>query len=176
MGWLRVILGVVVLFAGRELFWLFVGVVGFVFGVDLISVLLANLPYWAVVLAGVVVGALSAALAMGLQRPIASLAGFLVGGYTVEGLIAGFSWEPHLVAWTPFIAGGVVGAIATFVLYDWALIVLSSLLGASLIIGETSLDPIVTAFLYLLIACAGIAAQSGFHRHRRSRRPIEPDG
>lgn len=166
MGWLRILLGVCVLLAGRELFFVFVGVVGFVFGVDLASVLLAGSPYWVIVIAGVLTGVVFGALAVALQRPAAILVGFLVGGYTVNGILAGFSWDPGMIVWIPFLAGGVVGAVATAVLYDWALIVLSSLLGTSLVVGEATWNPILVAAVYVALSILGIVVQARFRRGR----------
>jgi hypothetical protein len=72
--------GIALLLAGRRLFWLFVGVVGFFAGLRFALQVLgprADLR-WIVALAA---GLLGIVLAIALQRLAVALAGFFVGGY-----------------------------------------------------------------------------------------------
>jgi hypothetical protein len=59
----------------------------------------------------------------------------------------------------PFVFAGIVGGVLLSLMFDWALIVLSSLAGALLVIREINLDPLVNVFLLFLLAGIGAAIQ-----------------
>jgi hypothetical protein len=64
-----IILGLAVLVLGRKLFWLFVGVAGFVFGLNLATELLGGEQAdWLILAAGLAVGLLGAVVAIVVQR------------------------------------------------------------------------------------------------------------
>jgi hypothetical protein len=52
------VLGLILLVLGRNLFWLFVAVVGFLLGVEFTGVILTDYPKWAVLLIGLGTGLL----------------------------------------------------------------------------------------------------------------------
>ena len=59
-----------------------------------------------------------------------------------------------------FVIGGIVGAILMLVLFDWALIVVSSLIGAHLIQSAIVLPPSGSTILFLGLAVIGILVQA----------------
>ena len=132
MAILNVLLGAALLFFGRKAFWLFVAGAGFVAGVSLANRILQG-PEWISLLIGLGIGFLAALLAVLVQRFAIGLAGFLVGGYlSMQFLVPFFHLEHGWLPWLAFIVGGIVGVILVNAFLDWALIVLSSLAGASL--------------------------------------------
>ncbi len=68
MSAINVVFGAVLLFFGRSLYWLFVGIAGFLAGVQLADVVLADQSQVIRVLAAVAAGALGALVAMLAQR------------------------------------------------------------------------------------------------------------
>jgi drug/metabolite transporter (DMT)-like permease len=133
MSVLNALIGSALLFFGRKVFWLFVAGAGFVAGMSMTSRLFQG-PEWLAILIGLGVGFLAALLAVVLKRFAIGLAGFFVGGYlALQFLVPLFRLEGGWWPWLAFALGGIIGAILVNTVLDWALIVLSSLAGASLV-------------------------------------------
>jgi len=64
--------------------------------------------------------------------------------------------------WVFFILSGIVGAILALLLLDWALIILSSLMGATLISQTTHLARTPVTLLFVVLVVVGILVQSRF--------------
>ena len=139
----RILAGLGLLTLGRKLFWLFVGAIGFEFGFVLAERGL-NRPSRSddllvlIVALGVGVGA--AVLAIFLKQIAIYLGGFLAGGsFAVNalgllGIGAGRGiGAGDLLTVGAFIVGGIIGVILIAMIFDWALIVLSSLAGAGML-------------------------------------------
>jgi hypothetical protein len=126
------ILGVALLVAGRKLFWLFVGVAGFIAGLQLATQFWRGPEILAIVV-GLVVGIIFAVLAIFLQGVAIGVAGFLAGGYVLTVLAGMIGLNQGAFSWIIYVIGGIIGVLLVIFLFDWALITLSSLAGASLI-------------------------------------------
>jgi hypothetical protein len=70
-------------------------------------------------------------------------------------------------AWLAFIVGGVLGVILVGLVFDWALILLSSLVGAFLIVNAVDTSSVVGYLLFFILLAAGIAVQAGIKRRRK---------
>jgi len=127
---LRVLAGIGLLIMGRRLFWLFVGLIGFISGIHLASHFFPGQPEWMIVAIALMAGVLGTLLALLLQWLAVGLAGFLAGAYIVVSLLHVTGWGTRM-DWLLFLIGGVIGSILIMVLFDWALIVLSSLAGVT---------------------------------------------
>jgi uncharacterized membrane protein YoaK (UPF0700 family) len=76
------------------------------------------------------------------------------------------------VWWTAFVVGGLVGAILTAALLDPALILLSSLAGATAIAQNVPLQPAAQATLFIVLLIFGIIIQAV--QYSRTRVPPPP--
>lgn len=173
MEFIRVLLGLAMLLAGRRLFWLVVALAGFVAGLNLAPQIFQGQPQWVILLLAFGVGLLGALIAIFLQGLAILLAGFLAGGYLVTTILAVLGVGPSATNWLPFLIGGIFGAILVGALFEWALILLSSLAGASLIIQAIHTSQTMMVILFLALALIGILVQAGTSRGqppRRSRR------
>ena len=126
----RVIVGLGMLGLGRQLFWLFVGGIGFLFGLNIAGSLLAGQSETTALLFALVIGLIGAVAALFLQRLAVNTAGFVGGGVIAVQLIEAMALEVGSTL-VPFIMGGVIGLILVSILFDWALILLSSLAGGT---------------------------------------------
>jgi hypothetical protein len=158
-GLISVILGAALLFAGRRLFWLFVGALGFIAGMQLAS-LLPQISEITVLLAGLIVGVAFALLAIFLQSLAIGLAGFVAGGFILTTLAARLGMD-SLSNWAVYIIGGIIGIILVMLLFDWALIIFSSMAGAALLLQSFSNDTPAGVLIFFLLALAGIIIQGG---------------
>lgn len=169
----RVLVGLVVLTLGRKLFWLFVGAVGLVVGIALATQFFRGQPDWVILLIALGAGLVGALLAIFLQQVAIGLAGFVGGGYITLYLLNVLGWGPGRYAWLPFVIGGIIGIVLVVALFDWALIILSSLTGASLIVQGTHFRPALTGLVFILLFIVGVAIQARLMHSDRSK-PAPP--
>jgi hypothetical protein len=167
MDVIGVLAGVALLLLGRKLFWLFVGIIGFVAGVALATQLFEIQPDWLVIVFALGAGLLGALLAVFLKRMAIGLAGFIAGGYILIFLLEALGTDISSVVWLPFLVGGIVGLILVVLLIDWALIALSALVGASLIVQSVHLGPQIGVLLFLVLLTVGIAIQASIMRRNK---------
>lgn len=161
---LSVLLGAAILFFGRQLFWLFVAAVGFAAGLEITPHLMQNPPTWLALAVALLLGLVGAVLALILQKIAVAVVGFVAGGRLTMAIAAGFSAEyaQHYVL--PFIIGGIIGAIFLLVLFDWALIVFSSVEGAHLIGSAIQLPATGATVLFVVLIVLGIIVQASMMR------------
>ena len=169
VGILDIVFGGALLVAGRRLFWLFVGVIGFVIGVEL-SVRLFHGNDLFTVLAGLVMGVIFALLAVFVETLAIGLSGFLGGGYVGLSLAQMLGSPSNAILGIAFVVGGVLGAILIYWLFDWALISISSLAGSSMVVTGLHLRPAVAGTAFLVLLIAGVLIQ-GFAMRRGTTAP-----
>jgi hypothetical protein len=172
MAILNVLVGAALLFFGRKVFWLFVAGAGFVAGLGFANSVL-QVPEAIGVIIGLGIGLLAALLAVFLQRFAIGLAGFLVGGYlTWQYIIPLYNLQHGWLPWLAVLIGGVIGVILVGVFLDWALIALSSLVGASLVTDALTLSGGFAMLTFVILVAIGVTYQArelrGDRRKRRS--------
>lgn len=158
---LLLLAGAALLLAGRRLFWLFVGLVGFFAGLRFASGFLGGEAEWLQWTVAALAGLFGIFLALVLQRLAVSVAGFLVGGFFVADLLQLDLTPPRLVPVLLFCFGGVLAAILAMWLFQAALIFLSSLAGAGLVLDALDLREGVAGLLFIGLVVVGIAVQAG---------------
>ncbi|MCB9421757.1 MAG: hypothetical protein H6667_18295 [Ardenticatenaceae bacterium] len=156
----RLIVGLGMLVLGRQLFWLFVGGVGFVFGIQLATQVLGEgQPDVNILLFALVFGFIGAVVALALQKLAVSAAGFFGGGVIAMNLVQVMNLDLGSVL-VPFLVGGVLGLILVSILFDWALIAISSFAGATVIVQSFVMETAVSLLLLVILIAVGIAVQA----------------
>jgi hypothetical protein len=149
--------GVVLLVLGWKLFWLFVGVVGFAAGLQAAQLYFGPQPFWVLWAAGLVCGIIGAILALFFQKLAIGIGGFVAGSTIALHLTLMMGYHPGaLVA----LIGGVVGVVALYLIFDWALIILSSVAGAAFIIEALGRHAPYAPLLSTVLIAAGVIFQS----------------
>ena len=155
---ISLILGAALLIAGRKLFWLFVGAAGFVAGLQLATQFWQG-PELLAIIVGLVVGAIFALIAIFLQGVAIGVAGFLAGGYVLTTLAAMLGIDQAASSWVIYLIGGIIGVLLVIFLFDWALITLSSLAGASLITQALVLPSGLGGVIFFALVVVGVIIQ-----------------
>jgi hypothetical protein len=135
----QIVVGLIETLFGRKLFWLFVAVGGFLVGWFLAPAIWdtvhdsGSLALWLRLVIGLGAAVILGFAAFRFTRIMVSLAGFFIFAAAV--VLAARYFGVSLTTgtrnyWIAYAAGGVVGAIIMGLLFDWALIVLTSLFGA----------------------------------------------
>lgn len=158
-------LGALLLLFGRRLFWLMVAVSGFLAGMHLAAGLV---PERSLFLVALLAGVIGAVLAVVLQKVAIAFTGFAAGGYFAMQLLP--MLRVHLdpaVMWIVVFICAVIGAVALLTLFGWALIVLSSAVGAALVVDALHLQHGVAAAAMLGLIVLGVAVQARLFPARR---------
>ena len=170
MELLNFIVGVILLTLGRKLFWLFVGCVGFAAGFSYVHGLWGTQSDLMVLVIALGLGFIGALLAIFFQALAIALAGSIAGAYITFIIMNLFGFEAAQPIWLFSLIGGILGAILLFILFDWTLIALSSLLGAALIVQKTELSPHLEVVIFFLLIILGVLFQA---RLLQRRPPVE---
>ena len=168
---LAIAVGIALLTYGRKLYWLALGAVGFFGGIWFAS-RLGDLGASAVGLGiSFLIGVLGACLAVFAQRMAIGLGGFFIGGmlayWTAAWLSVPMGWQPGPWLWVAAIFGAVVGTFFAALLFETSLLALTSLAGALLLAKVSRVGPPHESWLFLILLCVGLIAQSSRRRRRR---------
>ena len=155
-----VLIGVVVLFFGRKLFWLCVAAIGFAAGVELAPRLVQEPSVLLSLTIALLLGIIGALLALFLQKIAIAVLGFLAGGKLAGAIAAAFFVHYTQHSTIIFVIGGIIGAILLLVLFDWALIVVSAFIGAHLIQSAITLPQSGLTIVFIGLAVIGILVQA----------------
>jgi hypothetical protein len=173
----RVLVGVGLLAFGRKAFWLFVGGVGFVLGLNLATRVVHAPQGWIVLTFGLVVGLLGALVALVLQHVAVGLAGFVAGGYVAWNVAGVLGWQRGgsvFGAWEPwlvFLIGGILFAVLIGTLFEWSLIVLSSITGATLVTQTFTIPTRALIPLFAVLVATGVVIQAAMYRAEQKGGP-----
>jgi hypothetical protein len=163
---ISVLIGAAILLFGRRLFWLFVAAVGFAAGVEITPHLIHEPTPLVALTIALVLGFIGALLALLLQKIAIAVVGFLAGGRVAAAIAAAFFVQHAQYFWLTFLIGGIIGAILLLAVFDWALIVLSSIVGAHLIQSAITMPPTGATILFLVLTMIGIVVQVSMMRRR----------
>ena len=164
------LIGAVILFFGRKLFWLCVAAIGFAAGVELAPHLVHEPSALLSLTIAILLGIIGALLAVFLQKIAIGVLGFLAGGKLAGAIAAAFFVHYAQHSTIIFVIGGIIGAVLLLVLFDWALIVVSSLIGAHLIVyqSEIVLPQSGSIIVFIGLAVIGILVQAASLRGSRA--------
>jgi len=157
---------VVILFFGRKLFWLCVAAVGFAAGLQIAPLLVNEASSVLALVIAVVFGILGALLAVFIQKIAIAVLGFLAGGKLATAIAAAFVVQHAQYSAIIFVIGGIIGAILLLAVFGWALIVVSSFIGAYLIQSAIVLPPTGLTLVFIGLAILGIFVQTVSFRRR----------
>jgi hypothetical protein len=164
---IRILVGIALLILGRKLFWLFVAAAGFIAGFNIATRFFSGLNEWTALAIAVVAALIGAVLAIFVQKIAIAIAGFLMGGFFTFELLRGLAAVPEPWSWVAYLVGGVIAAILVVALFDWALIILSSVAGALLITQGLTISPSMSPLLTLGLVIVGIIIQAALMRGSR---------
>lgn len=162
---LQSLTGCVLLLCGRRAYWLFVGALGFVFGMDLGARLLAHKPEYLTVLLSLCIGTLGALVSVLVVKVRVVIAGLLAGAYLAKTGAEIAHWHQEDLTWCIAIVGGILGAVLALLLFDWILVLSSAIIGAYLAVEPLPLDRDHLLMLFATLAILGIAVQAAGLNH-----------
>lgn len=165
--WLWVVAGLLLLLLGRQLYTVLIGLVGFfvVYGIPQDLLPLASEMR---LLMAVGVGVLAALLAFIVRKVAVALAGSLLGAGAALWAISFYGAQWDILWWIVIAAAALLGAWVLRVVFETALIVVSSFIGALLIVAAVGLEGLPAHAGVALLIVIGVAFQ--MRRRRASDR------
>ena len=163
-GIIALVVGVLLLFFGKRLFWLAAALVAFLFGWQLFGDLLG--PVWSLVLA-VVLGIVFAWLAIKFIRFAAYIVAFLAGAAALPLLMGAFGVDISGLILAGI--GGAIGLILVAVAFDWGLILITAWAGASAVVFGLQKwmelgDSLVATIIFFALLILGVGWQASRRR------------
>ena len=134
----RGVIGGILLFLGHELNFLFAGAMAALLAFRLTPLLPVQWPWWSDYVFIIAIGVIAAVVVLLNERVGYFISGFLAGGLL---LVEYFSPNTLIVPWLIYVIGGVIGALVIGIFTDWALILVTSLIGAAYLLNLFVLPP-----------------------------------
>jgi len=157
---LYVITGLGLVFFGRHLFWFFVAIVGFVAGLDAGRAWFPGSSDPTMFIAAILLGVVGALLALTLQSLVVGVAGFFAGSHLAVVLLQRSGAHAAATPWIAILVGGLAGAVLLMMLFDPTLIILSTLVGAALVVDAVlPLDQLLATVAFVGLVLAGSVFQ-----------------
>jgi hypothetical protein len=92
--------------------------------------------------------------------------GFIIGAQIATRFFHG-SELITIIAGIIFVLGGIIGAALIALLFDWALIIISSLAGSSMVLNAFHFANLMSALMFIVLLFIGIAIQASALRTDR---------
>jgi hypothetical protein len=159
IGVFSLMIGSGLLLLGRKLFWFLSGAVGFLIGIE-IARRMTFQSELTLLLAALGLGIVFALMAVFLESVLIVVVGFLGGGLSLLRVFGILGWDNRLGDVVAFAVGGVLGAAFIVWLFNAALITISSLSGASLIVSGLPFQAVERPFMFWALAILGIIIQA----------------
>jgi len=152
------LIGGVLLFFGGRYYWLVAGGVGFLFGTSIGSAPDGGVVTGSAVAMGILFGVIAAVAAVFVTKFALGMTGFIVGGIFMVRLMEAIGWNLGST-FVAFLVGGMLGLFLVLISQDWALIFLSVITGAGIIVNQLELDPSTAGFVYIVLFIVGFVFQ-----------------
>lgn len=166
--------GLLLVLFGRKLFWLVLAGLGFLLGLVIFDRFFQGQNELLRLALALVCGVIGGFLAVFVQKVAIRIAGLIGGGFAGYWLIS--SWaasqsDPRIIVAVAVIVGAIVGLLLAGLLFETALIIVSSLAGASLFLQGSHLPERFVPWVYLVLLVVGVVVQTGIARSRRTAQP-----
>ena len=160
---IELVFGLVTLFFGRKLFWVFSALIGLTVGLLISSQFLQDFIPAVHFFIAALLAIGFAVMAVYVERFMIVLTGFLGTGLLGYFLVGLFK-IPQSIQWILFLGAGVLGAVLISRYMEWALVSISALLGAIMagagLGGLTHFNFLIDLLLFIALLAGGIFYQS----------------
>jgi hypothetical protein len=157
---LALVAGLVLVFAGKRFFWLAAGLAAFLFTWVVFETLFGG--GWLAILTGLVVACVLGWLATKFIKWVGLFIGFAAGAVIFPFLLGLIGVDLNWLIGA--LVGGVIGLILMHFLFDWGLIVLTALMGSSVVSnrleGNFGLGASLAGLIGLVLLVAGVIVQA----------------
>ncbi|MBE2221078.1 MAG: hypothetical protein IAF02_06030 [Anaerolineae bacterium] len=162
---IALLVGGALLFFGSRYYWLVAGGVGFLFGTNLGSAPDGGVITGSALAMGILFGFIAAVASVFITKFALSISGFVMGGILMVRFMEALGWDLGST-FAAFLIGGILGLVLVIVSQEWALIFLSVITGAAIIVNVLVLDPASAQFVYIVLVILGFTVQLFLNRRK----------
>jgi len=163
MDLINILIGIIFLIAGQKIFWFFIASLGFLFGFEFAATFFAGQAFWKTFFISVSCGLLGLVCALFLQELAIIITGFIAGGYIFLSLGNLLGWRVNEWWWLFFVASGITVSVLLAIFFNPVLIVLTSFIGALLIIQAVPFTPEMKILMFVILVASGILVQGNHY-------------
>jgi hypothetical protein len=159
MNTLFVVIGFILLVAGHQSSWLFVGGISFIVGsliADQVNFVHNEIERIIFSFTSSILGSL---LVVYLKKILVILATFISGGYVVMVLPQALGWDTSWINWIYILAAAIASALITLLWGSLPVILITSLVGATLIAQHIQIGTVSPLGLFIVLLVFGLVAQ-----------------
>jgi hypothetical protein len=159
MSVILVVIGFILLVAGHQGSWLYVGGVTLLIGsllADQLNIVRKEID---MIVFSFTSGVLGALLVVYLRKFMVVLAAFISGGYICYFLPEALGWDTSWINWVIVLLVGLACAVMTFIWGALPLILISTLLGATLIVQNMRIASVGPVGMFIVLTIFGLVAQ-----------------
>ena len=165
----QLLAGAVLLLFGRRLFWLLVAALGFFLGLGLADTYLTpdtEMLRWGL---GLLAGLLAGLAMVFVQKFAIRAAGMMVAGYSTWWYLS-LTWAPlEFWGWGLVAAAAVAGMLIARTVFDFGLIFVSALAGATLMLDGFGPEASTSRWMFLVLVLIGVAVQASGRSEKREK-------
>lgn len=160
-----IVIGLVLLFLGRRFFWMAAGLVGFLFGYNMLQHFFGI--WWLNLLVGLILGGILGWLAVRFVKIVSFFVGALAGAVLLPLLLGFLGVEFNWLVMV--LVGALAGLLAISLAFSWGLIIITALMGSSIVSQNVAdifkLDQGVKSIVGVILLILGIIIQAGQNRN-----------
>jgi drug/metabolite transporter (DMT)-like permease len=102
------------------------------------------------------------------------IGGFVLGAYLANGFLELLDLSVGTIHWFILLMAGILGAVLMLTLFEWALVILSSTVGALLISQSIPLDPPASQIIFFGLLFLGMMVQIRHEKPHGFQKTIPP--
>jgi hypothetical protein len=159
MGGIIVVIGFIILVTGHQSGWLFVGGIGFLLGsllAERLEIVRNEVELIIFSLTSAVLGGLLVAY---LRKLMVIVAAFISGGYICLYLPEAMGWDTNWINWVYVLLAALASGLMTLIWGSLPVILISSVVGATLIVQNLQLGSIGPTGLFIVLVMFGLVSQ-----------------
>jgi hypothetical protein len=157
---ITILVGITIIILGRKSLWLGVFSASFVFASQTLTYFLFDQPQTTIWIISGVISGIILIIYLTLEKVMLTVLGALTGGYLAIITFSALnliSMDTYVLKFFVFAGGGVIGVLLIKLVFDWAMKVLSALIGAYLVSSILAGQPIFQLVVLAILTIAGVA-------------------
>jgi hypothetical protein len=159
MAAVQALIGFLTLILGRQYYPVYVGAITFMMAKLYIPQIFPQQSVNNILVTSIVVGVIIGGLSISLKRILVIAASFLVGGSLVFGAADLLGLGPAFQTWGVFLIAGAFGALLALLVFDFGVIFLSAVYGATLILERLHMPGFTPLVWLIMLTIFGIIVQ-----------------